>query len=104
MDPMVSARVPVGLRDAVNQGLKEIGSSPTELINSAYEFFLANRALPGQATAPKPGRRHLGAKDIEALNESIASSTCAIPESYFGGRSYDELLAGNLRGEYEALS
>ena len=33
MEPMVSGRVPLPLRNRVNKQLKEMGSSPTELIN-----------------------------------------------------------------------
>lgn len=104
MDPMVSARVPLGLRDSVNQELKKIGSSPTELINSAYEYFLANHALPKKENALEPGKRHLNKEKRAELVESIAASSQPIPESFFGDSSYDEILARNLRNNYEALS
>lgn len=104
VDPMVSARVPLALRDAVNQGLREIGSSPTELINSAYEYFLANRSLPRKTAKSEAGRRSLSEKDYEQLAKSIAESSHPIPESFFGELSYDELLARNLRSSYEALA
>ena len=35
MHAMVTARVPQEIRDQVNAKLKAIGSSPTELVNSA---------------------------------------------------------------------
>ena len=36
MDAMVTARVPVEIKEQVTALLKENGSSPTELVNSAY--------------------------------------------------------------------
>ncbi|TJW10298.1 hypothetical protein [Parvibacter caecicola] len=104
MDPMVSARVPLGLRDQVHQELKAAGSSPTELINAAYKFFLATHTLPGQQSASKPGRRALDGEDRRAIESSIAQSSRPVPASFFGGLSDDELLARNLRGAYEALA
>ena len=36
MHAMVTARVPLEIRDQVNAKLRSIGSSPTELVNAAY--------------------------------------------------------------------
>lgn len=104
MDAMVSARVPVEVRDQVNEGLRSIGSSPTELINSAYQFFLEQKKLPQEETPMNNGRRVLSEKQRATLKASVAATTYAVPESYFKGRSYDEMLGRRLRHGYEALA
>lgn len=104
MDPMVSARVPAELRDQVNEGLKAIGSSPTELINKAYEFFINTKSLPGSDVSIKPGKRKLSKKQLAELTDSIERTSVAVPESHFQGLSDDELLAKILEEEYEALA
>lgn len=50
MHAMVTARVPLEIRDQVNAKLRSIGSSPTELVNAAYDYVLATGELPGCAT------------------------------------------------------
>ncbi len=46
MDAMVTARVPVEIRDQVNALLRNEGSSPTELVNAAYDYYLQCGKLP----------------------------------------------------------
>lgn len=104
MDPMVSARVPLELRDQVNDELRKIGSSPTELINSAYEFFLKTKSLPNSSPSLEPGKRTLSKRDIQKIQASLDASTLFVPESFFDGKSYDELLAEALRKDYESLA
>lgn len=104
MDPMVSARVPRGLRDQVNEGLRSIGSSPTELINRAYESFLATGILPGQDAALRRGKRSLTETQLQELKARTAKTTFDVPESFFAGRSYEDILASELKAAYEALS
>lgn len=104
MDPMVSARVPVALRDPVNARLKAMGSSPTELINKAYEFVLATGQLPLAAKPVRKGVRHASASQLTALRASIESTTYAVSPDYFENRSDDQILEDELRKSYEALS
>ena len=61
MHAMVTARVPLEIRDQVNAKLRSIGSSPTELVNAAYDYVLATDAQANelrfrlrQATRPVP--------------------------------------------------
>ena len=46
MDAIVSARVPIALKERGNGILHDIGSTPTQLINAAYQFVLAEHELP----------------------------------------------------------
>lgn len=46
MDTIVSARVPIALKERGNGILHDIGSTPTQLINAAYQFVLAEHELP----------------------------------------------------------
>lgn len=104
MDAMVSARVPVELRDQVNAGLRAIGSSPTELINHAYAFFLETKQLPACHPCVKSGRRALSDDQVSALAKSIAETSHAVPGSFFQDADYEQLLEDELRDAYEALA
>ena len=46
MDAMVTARVPVEVKERVGTILREMGSSPTELVNAAYDYVLKYGKLP----------------------------------------------------------
>lgn len=54
MHAMVTARVPQEIRDQVNAQLRAIGSSPTELVNAAYDFVLKTGKLPDAAIDEAP--------------------------------------------------
>ena len=43
---MVTARVPVEVKERVGSILREMGSSPTELVNAAYDYVLKYGKLP----------------------------------------------------------
>jgi len=46
LDAMVTARVPVEVKERVGSILREMGSSPTELVNAAYDYVLKYGKLP----------------------------------------------------------
>lgn len=104
MDPMVSARVPQEIRDQANSILAEVGSSPTELINSAYRYLVETGSLPAAKAKLAKGPRYFGENDRRKFEESLRKTTRAVPEDFFAGRSYDGILEEELRSAYEALA
>ena len=46
MDAMVSARVPIEIKQRGDKRLKEIGSTATELVNAAYHYVIEHGELP----------------------------------------------------------
>ena len=81
MHAMVTARVPLEIRDQVNAKLRSIGSSPTELVNAAYDYVLATGELPDAQRGESPSH-HL----TDARPTSCASA-CARPRAPYRRRS-----------------
>ncbi len=104
MNSMVSARVPTELRDQVNERLKSKGYSPTELIKSAYEYFLKSDELPSQANDMQEGKRKLDDSRLSELRASLNATTFPVPESFFGDMDYKQMLERELLESYEALA
>jgi len=46
MDPVVTARVPEGVRSRAVDVLREIGSNTSELVNAAFNYVIQERKLP----------------------------------------------------------
>lgn len=75
MDAIVSARIPVAVKERGNAALKELGATPSQLINAAYEFVLAERKLP-KAHEPLAGDsrdRTLTPQQCEKIRASLAA-------------------------------
>lgn len=103
-DATVTARVPVEIRRQGNAVLKKIGSTPTALVNAAYVYVLEQEELPIKAHALEPRVIKLTDEQKQALRERSARATCAVPESFWQGRSYKDLLEEAVREKYEALA
>lgn len=58
-DSIVTARVPAEIKKQGNAALQRIGSTPTELINSAYEYVISYDSLPMDRALARPGLRKL---------------------------------------------
>lgn len=56
-DAIVTARVPAEIKKQGNAVLREIGSTPTELVNAAYRYVLKERELPKEASPLAPDWR-----------------------------------------------
>ncbi|MEG0376062.1 MAG: type II toxin-antitoxin system RelB/DinJ family antitoxin, partial [Raoultibacter sp.] len=57
MDAIVTARVPVEIKEQANGVLKNIGATPTELVNAAYQYVLECEALPKARRESKSSER-----------------------------------------------
>lgn len=104
MDPVVTARVPAGIREQGNEVLASIGSTPTELVNRAYEYVIRTKRLPEAASPAAGKKRVLTSQQKQRLARSMDETTFAVPESFWAERSYKDLLAEGRRADYEALA
>ncbi len=71
MDAIVTARVPVEMKERGGEILRSIGASQTDLVNSAYRFLLSTKRLPSTdcnlQNLPK-GHRRLSSEQKQDLN------------------------------------
>ena len=79
MHAMVTARVPLEIRDQVNAKLRSIGSSPTELVNAAYE-------LPDAQRGESPLRITLTDAQANELRFRLRQATRPVPASFWEAR------------------
>ena len=85
--------------------LRAIGATPTQLINAAYEYVLAYGKLPYRDfDTSDSAARVLSLDQKKSLQAFVAESTYAVPESFWDGKSYKELLEEGRRSDYEALA
>lgn len=101
---IVTARVPSEIKRQGNAILKRIGSSPTELINSAYQYVLENEDLPTERAAIKPGRKELSPNQKEKLKRRGRKMLVKPGGDLLNGRPLKEVLAEMRYADYEALS
>ena len=90
MDAIVSARVPIALKERGNGILHDIGSTPTQLINAAYQ--LAEHELP-KPHDPLEGMR--GAKR-ELTDEQKEKVRRSLKTMYVGPSATDEPFSRQL--------
>ncbi len=83
MHAMVTARVPVEIRDQVNAQLRDIGSSPTELVNAAYDYVLKTGELPDVNRGDAPLRITLTDAQANELRFRLRHATCPVPGSFW---------------------
>ena len=94
MDAMVSARVPVEIKKQGDAQLKKIGSSVTELVNSAYGYLLEHGSLPkaGMSAASEgPQVKTLSGDDVLAFREQWGQR-CVLDAPGYDGGNFKELL------------
>ena len=82
MHAMVTARVPVEIRDQVNAQLRDIGS-PTELVNAAYDYVLKTGELPDVNRGDAPLRITLTDAQANELRFRLRHATCPVPDSFW---------------------
>ena len=105
-DAIVTARVPAEIKKQGNAVLREIGSTPTELVNAAYRYVLKERELPKEAS-PLAGlagqHRILSPEQKERVRNRVRRTTLNAPADW-GSKSFKELLAEARHERYARLS
>jgi antitoxin component of RelBE/YafQ-DinJ toxin-antitoxin module len=87
MDIVITARIPQEVKEFAVLKLREMGSSPTELINAAFDYFLATGKLPDPHQVSGPECITLTPEQINELRLRFDQTTCTIPDSYWNERS-----------------
>ncbi len=103
-DVIVTARVPAEIKKQATAVLKRIGSTPTELINAAFEYVIEHDALPSDSGAIKTGRRVLTEAQKNKLRQRERIMLIASDGDELEDRPFKELLAEMRLADYEALS
>lgn len=104
-DAMVTARVDRGLKSRGMAVLKELGSTPTELVNRAFEYAAETGELPAppSATGGGAGVRRVTAAMRQRMEEFVEATTFALPEGALHG-DYRTLVEEAAREKYESLA
>lgn len=103
-DAIVTARVPVEIKRQGNAILKKIGSTPTELVNSAYRYVLEREELPMDKPQALSGRRELTPNQKDKLIRRGRKMLVKPGGDILNGRSMKEVVAEMRYADYEALS
>ena len=104
MDPVVTARVPAGVRQRGLEVLHEIGATTSELVNAAFAYVIQERELPKPRTAaaPEPGRRSLGAKQKRELAAFLEGVRAPAPREW-SSVPFEQLLSEAVEERYADL-
>ena len=112
MDSIVTARIPVEVKNQVSEVLESLGSNTTQLINVAFEYVLVTGKLPDAhesaslESSAKGFSRQLSEKDKEELASLFGKISVPAPASFWndlGNSSYKEAISEWRSRDYEAL-
>lgn len=103
-DVVVTARVPAEIKKQGAAVLQRIGSTPTELINSAFQYVIEYEDLPSCQNVLAPGRRELTAGQRNKLKERGRKMLVKPGGDVLNGRSIKDVLSEMRYADYEALS
>lgn len=112
MDSIVTARIPVEVKNQVSEVLESLGSNTTKLINAAFEYVLVTGKLPDahESSASDPSSkgfsRQLSEKDKKQLSALFGKISVPAPVSFWndlGDSSYKEAISEWRSNDYEAL-
>lgn len=112
MDSIVTARVPVEVKNQVSGVLESLGSNTTKLINAAFDYVLVTGKLPDtnepiqSERSQKETVRKLSEKDKKELTELFGKISIPAPASFWnelGDHTYKEAISEWRMKDYEAL-
>ena len=112
MDSIVTARIPVEVKNQVSEVLESLGSSTTKLINAAFEYVLVTGKLPDAHDgaslefSAKGSSHQLSEKDKEELSALFGKISVPAPASFWndlGDSTYKEAISKWRSSDYEAL-
>ncbi len=112
MDSIVTARIPVEVKNQVSEVLESLGSNTTQLINAAFEYVLVTGRLPDAhesttlESSAKGSSRQLSEKDKEELSALFGKISVPAPASFWndlGSSTYKEAISEWRSNDYEAL-
>ena len=112
MDSIVTARIPVEVKNQVSEVLESLGSNTTQLINAAFEYVLVTGRLPDAhegtllESSAKGSSRQLSEKDKEQLASLFGKISVSAPASFWndlGDSTYKEAISEWRSSDYEAL-
>ena len=102
MDPVVTARVPEGVRDRGVEVLKDIGSTTSELINAAFDYVIQAKELPRFEQARRGEARTLSKEQVEDLSEFMRAVKVDVPAAW-DDASFEDLLDDAMGQRYAGL-
>ena len=112
MDSIVTARIPVEVKNQVSEILESLGSNTTQLINAAFEYVLVTGRLPDAhegtllESSGKGSSRQLSEKDKEQLASLFGKISVPAPASFWndlGDSTFKEAISEWRSSDYEAL-
>ena len=112
MDSIVTARIPVEVKNQVSEVLESLGSNTTKLINADFEYVLVTGKLPDAReessleSSSKGVSRQLSEKDKEELASLFGKISVPAPASFWndlGDSTYKEAISEWRSSDYEAL-
>ena len=112
MDSIVTARVPVEVKNQVSEVLESLGLNTTKLINAAFEYVLVTGKLPDAhegaslESSAKGSSRQLSEKDKKELSALFGKISVPAPASFWndlGESTYKEAISEWRSNDYEAL-
>lgn len=99
-DAVVTARVPRAIKQRGDAVLREIGATPTKLVNAAYDFVLSHGCLPGKPAAiqnPAPGLRTLDAGGKRRIASIMEGMRVSMPQDE---RDFEQLREAAMRERF----
>ncbi len=100
-DIIVAARIPKEVKEQGNAILADLGLTPTQFINSAYNYILEFKKLPFDSIDQKPGNRVIDKVRLQEISDELSSlQVSTFDYSQGGTRSLKDVLAEKLQDKH----